>query len=1053
MANKSLFSRIFNKDTADLEIKALQERLDQVAGETLDRDTYDMKFIESEASTFGPNGMANFSGIDQIVDVSALQRVYATETWVYGCVNAIADTVSALPIRLEKRREYTRTVYNDLTASKESVTHETWEPANGDTLSKLFHCPNPYSTRAEFISLILIDLLTAGDYYIYLDSDQDLSAIAATAGQEVEPGKDDPWSRLRTALAANTHIKAMYRIPPSMIKPVADKDSNGLVGYVLQTDRGNFAFDKAEIIHVRLPNPNDMFTGLSPLIPSFKSVLLDRFSTEHMIRFYKSGARLGGIIETDKALNKEQLGRFQRTFESNFTGRQNHHRTLILPPGMSYKAVEQNPAETSLLDFCRYNRESIMSAYRVPPIKLGILDNANYANARVQLKLFFTQTVKKYIDCVQDGFNTHPALLLDNRTFRIQFDLTNVEELQEDLKEKAQAASEMLKSGVSVNEVREKIWKVGPIDGGEQSPVIVEMKAKERLGFNALNATTPAAPTPEQSAQSAIEQNQVTDPTLSLNGAQVSAMMNIVQEVAQRFLPRETGIEMIVASFSVPRDAAERIMGEVGTTFFVAPTTPVAAPTAPAAPALEEPKDPNAPGLGDAGKAEAKEALPDAQADTARLSDVTPTTTTFSERVAQLVASFVAGGVPLLIAIPKAIEQARLEGFTDPDGDGPDNDGAPKPTEDPKQDDEEKDLGTQPGDAGAELVPTNIGSNKPKKEPCSDCGSEDCKCDEKAGGKVSFAEFLSGEIAKLGDEVEVTPEMLADIKARYAALGTVKEVNYANGHTKDSVTAHWKNFQSKTDPLIIKRHEELKKFFNKYKSLVMNRFGANLKSFGSFKARDNDDADEILDPKAYEKLVNDYIAQIDKALQEAVEAGYADTLVDFDFGPATEEAKAALRAYALKSAKSIDETTREQLKKMLVKMFEEGKAVTEIGIAIRDKFNEIETGRAMTIARTETLTAVSLGKAAKRSEWQERFPDAKLMKMWVTAKDDRVRDSHQDLEGESVKSDDSFSNGLFYPRDPGGEASEVINCRCDVIDYAEQDQELIENAANPSDEE
>ncbi len=1030
MANKSFISRIFSKDSTDLVVKDLQDKLDTAIGETFDRGTYDVKFIEAEASTFGP-GAANFSGVDQIVDVAALQKIYATETWVYGCVNAIADTVSALPIRLEKRREYTRTVYNDLVGDKEAVTHETWEPANGDKLTKLFQCPNPYTTRAEFISLICIDLLTAGDYYIYLDSDQDLSAIAIAAEHNSDPNKDDPWQRLRTALATNTHIKGMYRIPPSMIKPVADKENTGLVGYVLQTDRGNFVFDKAEIVHVRLPNPNDAFSGLSPMIPVFKSILLDRFSTEHMIRFYKSGARLGGIIHTDKALNKEQLGRFQRTFESNFTGRQNHHRTLVLPPGMEYKAVEQNPAETALLEFCRYNREAIMSAYRVPPIKLGILDNANYANARVQLKLFFTQTVKKYIDFIQDGFNTHPALLLDNRTFRIQFDLSNVEELQEDLKEKAMAAAEMLKAGATVDEVRESVWKKGPIDGGNQSPVIVEMEAKKRGAAPQLFQNL-AAPQPSEQKASTIE-------------------------------------------------------------------------------------------LG-VGKVEAKEALPNVQADTACLSDVTPTTATFSERVSQLVAAFVAGGVPLSVAIPKAIEQARLEGFTDPDDNGG---GSPKPTEEPKQaeegkggtgsgchgdncgrpssghkpgdrvthhthgegtyirpgnnpgesivnfdkysranettgseghvvadenlkpkKEEGKELGTQPGDTGANLVPTNVGSNKPKKDPCPSCGSEDCKCDEKAGGKVSFSEFLSAEIAKLGDETEVTPELFNDIKARYQALGTVKEINYSNGHTKDSVTAHWKNFQSKTDPLIIKRHAELKKFFNKYKSIVMNRFGANLKSFGMHKSRDEDDTDQILDPKAYAKLVDDYIAGIDAALKEAVETGYADTLVDFDFGPSTEEAKAALKQYGLMSAKSVDETTREQLKKMLTKMFDEGKSVTEIGVAIKDKFDEIDIGRAMTIARTETLTAVSLGKAAKRTEWQERFPEANLMKMWVTAKDDRVRDTHEELEGESVKSDEAFGNGLMYPRDPSGEASEVINCRCDVIDYAEQDEELIQQAAN-----
>lgn len=1039
MADKSFFSRVFSKDTADSDIKSLQDRLDIVAGEAYDRESYDSKFIEAEASSSGGNFMANFTGVDQIVDTAALQRVYATETWVYGAVNAISDTVAALPIRLEKRREYKRTVFNDLLGDKETITNEAWEAAAGAKLNKLFQCPNPHTTKSEFINLICIDLLTSGDYYIYLDSDQDLSALAESAVNGEAAEANSPWGRLRSAMQQNTHIKAMYRIPPSMIRPVLDEGRACIAGYVLQTDKGTCVFDKAEIIHVKLPNPNDQLVGLSPLIPAFKPVLLDRFSTEHMIRFYKSGARLGGIITTDKALNKEQLGRFQRTFETNFTGRQNHHRTLILPPGMKYEQVEQNPAETALLEFCRYNREAILSAYRVPPIKLGILDNANYANARVQLKLFFTQTVKKYLDFIQEGFNTHPAMLLDNRDYRIQFDLSNVEELQEDLKEKAMAASEMLKAGATVDEVRESVWKKGPILGGNQSPVVVEMKAKERMGFNALDSESPNAPAEASTAnQQAIEENQITDPTLSLNGAQVQAMIAIVQQVAQGFLPRASGIEMIIASFSVPRDAAERIMGEVGNTFSVSPDKPISEPTSV-----------DAPGMGDTGKSE-KEAMPDVQADTACLSDVTPTTATFSERVAQLVEAFVAGGIPIALAIRKAIEQARQEGFSDPEDDGPNNGGGTKPEEgvaqEPKNE-EGKELGTQPGDAGASLVHTDIGTNKPKKEPCIACGKLDCQCEDKTGGKPSYAQFLSDEIAKLTDDVNITPALIADIKNRYEALGTVKEVSYANGHTKDSVTAHWKGFIEKTDPLIVKRHIELKKFFDKYKSIVMNRFGANLKSYGMHKARDNDDTDDILDPEAYKKLIDDYIAQIDKTLNSAMEAGYADTLVEFNFGPSTEEAKEALRKYALMSAKSVEETTREQLKIMLNDMFDSGKSVTEIGVAIRDKFAEIDMGRAMTIARTETMTAVSLGKAAKRTEWQQRFPEAKLMKMWVTAKDDRVRDTHEELEGVSVESNEAFDNGLMYPRDPSSDdASEVINCRCDVIDYAAEDKDLVESA-------
>ncbi len=65
----------------------------------------------------------------------------------------------------------------------------------------------------------------------------------------------------------------------------------------------------------------------------------------------------------------------------------------------------------------------------------------------------------------------------------------------------------------------------------------------------------------------------------SLNGAQIASLLQIVGSVAAKQLPREAGIEMMMASFPIDRDQAERIMGEVGRSFFADPTTEAAKQT------------------------------------------------------------------------------------------------------------------------------------------------------------------------------------------------------------------------------------------------------------------------------------------------------------------------------------------------------------------------------------------------------------------------------------------------------------------------------------------
>lgn len=68
----------------------------------------------------------------------------------------------------------------------------------------------------------------------------------------------------------------------------------------------------------------------------------------------------------------------------------------------------------------------------------------------------------------------------------------------------------------------------------------------------------PASPTPE---------GDHTPQEISLNGAQVASMMQIVANVATGVLPRESGVQMLLAAFPLGPDQAERIMGDVGRGF------------------------------------------------------------------------------------------------------------------------------------------------------------------------------------------------------------------------------------------------------------------------------------------------------------------------------------------------------------------------------------------------------------------------------------------------------------------------------------------------------
>ena len=58
-----------------------------------------------------------------------------------------------------------------------------------------------------------------------------------------------------------------------------------------------------------------------------------------------------------------------------------------------------------------------------------------------------------------------------------------------------------------------------------------------------------------------------------------------------------------------------------------------------------------------------------------------------------------------------------------------------------------------------------------------------------------------------------------------------------------------------------------------------------------------------------------------------------------------------------------------------------------------------------------------------------------LWKTWMSRRDARVRHTHRQANGQTVRTNETFTVGdseLAFPGDPNGEAKEVINCRCSI---------------------
>jgi len=144
-----------------------------------------------------------------------------------------------------------------------------------------------------------------------------------------------------------------------------------------------------------------------------------------------------------------------------------------------------------------------------------------------------------------------------------------------------------------------------------------------------------------------------------------------------------------------------------------------------------------------------------------------------------------------------------------------------------------------------------------------------------------------------------------------------------------------------------------------------------------------------------------------------------------EWDPFAAALKSYIERHVANSVKLIEGTTQDGIQRAIDAGVAEGESYAQIGRRIRALYDQYSVSRAMTIAWTEVHGASGYGmhEAARQSGVVET-------KTWLSAGDDRVRDSHAAMDGETVNLNDLYSNGLQFPGDPSGPGEEIVMCRC-----------------------
>ncbi len=129
---------------------------------------------------------------------------------------------------------------------------------------------------------------------------------------------------------------------------------------------------------------------------------------------------------------------------------------------------------------------------------------------------------------------------------------------------------------------------------------------------------------------------------------------------------------------------------------------------------------------------------------------------------------------------------------------------------------------------------------------------------------------------------------------------------------------------------------------------------------------------------------------------------------------------------------SILQTTRGSVGRLVDDLITEGATLAEMQTKIVQS-TSFSPNRAMTIATTETTRLANHAANAAYNTAEES--GIKVEKMWLSARDEAVRDAHRDLDGTKVPSAAQFSYQGATADAPGlfGVGALDINCRCTMI--------------------
>jgi len=352
----------------------------------------------------------------------AVNDGYSANSWVYACVRKLSAAAASIPWYVEKRGP-----------------KGDWARQDGHPIEVLLRSPNAHMSGQDLFETLSTQLNLAGNSVWYLN---------LVRGSPLE----------------------IWPMPPDRVAPVPSKD-NWIDHYEYRAEgvEKPIPYDPQQIMHFMYINPDDPYWGIAPLHAAAKVVDSDVEAVKWNKIALQNRAITDGVFSFTDPLTEDQYDEARRQVREQYQGAQNAHTPWVLGGGGKWNPMARTPVEMDFIEGRRMNREEIAAVFQVPPVLIGILDHASYANYEQAEKSFWQDTMVSHLRDISAALNLGLVPFFDPKAalrargqlvepdLRIRPDFSQVAVLQDDLNGLVTTAKILYDMGVPFDQINQRL--------------------------------------------------------------------------------------------------------------------------------------------------------------------------------------------------------------------------------------------------------------------------------------------------------------------------------------------------------------------------------------------------------------------------------------------------------------------------------------------------------------------------------------------------------------------------------------------------------------------